>query len=120
MVLLPQSHYCSYCVSRQSGYRNTLIYTHMNLCALLTCDIILGLLTLHAPEAGDCVELILLYFHCMDASLLEFVKCVLYWVFCSSDIGMSHTAVLAFWTLSMIAILNRIQHFRKMDVSILR
>jgi len=44
----------------------------MNLHNFPTCDIILGSLTLHVPEARDLVELILIYFHCMDAFLLEF------------------------------------------------
>jgi hypothetical protein len=78
MVLQPQSHDCSCCVSRKvlahslSGYRNTLIYAHMNLYTFPACDIILGLLTLHVPEARELVELMLIHFNCMDAYLLKF------------------------------------------------
>jgi hypothetical protein len=45
---------------------------HTSLHTFPACDIILGLLTLLVPEARDLVELILIYFHCMDAYLLEF------------------------------------------------
>jgi hypothetical protein len=113
MVLLPQSYYCSYYGSRQSGCRNMLIYTHMSLCTIPTCDTILGLLKLHALEAGDFVELILLYFHCMDASLLEFVKYMLYWKFCNSDVGMSHTAIPSFWTSPVICYSEQNTAFQK-------
>jgi hypothetical protein len=37
--------------------RNTSIYAHMNSRTLVTCDINLGSLALHASEAGDFVEL---------------------------------------------------------------
>jgi len=37
--------------------RNTLIYTHTTPRTVSTCDVILGSLTLSAPEAGDFVEL---------------------------------------------------------------
>jgi len=50
--------------------------THRSMCMNLhnfpTFDIILDSLTLHAPETRDLVELILIYFHCMDAYLLQF------------------------------------------------
>jgi hypothetical protein len=59
-VLLPQSHDCSYYVSRKtlvpftpSDCRNTLIYGHANLHNLPTCDISLCSLKLPTPEAGD-------------------------------------------------------------------
>ena len=45
----------------RSDCRNTLIYAHTTSRARLTCDISLGLLTLHASEAGDVVELTLVY-----------------------------------------------------------
>jgi len=41
--------------------RNTLIYMHMTLCTLPTRAISLGSLMLPAPEAGDFVEILLLY-----------------------------------------------------------
>ena len=39
-----------------SDCRNTLIYAHMTLRTLLTCDISLGSLMLPMPEAGNFVE----------------------------------------------------------------
>jgi len=44
---------------QHSDSRNTFIYTQMTLCTLPCCDMSLGSLTLHAPEAGDFMELIL-------------------------------------------------------------
>jgi hypothetical protein len=44
-----------------SDCRNTLISMHMTSCTLLTHDISLGPLMLPALEAGDFVELLLLY-----------------------------------------------------------
>ena len=65
-VLLPQSRDNSYYVSRtilapQSLCRNTLIYAHTTSPTLLPCDISIGPLIFPAPEAGEFVELILLY-----------------------------------------------------------
>jgi len=65
MVLLPQSHDCSYYVSRRHlvpdtwhllcpHYRKTLIYAHMALRPALSWDIKLGSLKSPAPVAGDC------------------------------------------------------------------
>jgi hypothetical protein len=45
----------------RSDCRTTLIYAHTTSRVLPACDISLGSLTLPAPEAGDAVELILLY-----------------------------------------------------------
>jgi len=45
----------------RSGYRNTLTYAHTTSRTLTPCDISLGSLT--ALEAGEFVELILLYFY---------------------------------------------------------
>jgi hypothetical protein len=65
--LLPHSRDCRRYVSDQywhlhrSDCRNILIYAHTTLRTVLTCDISLGSLTLPASEAGDFVELILLY-----------------------------------------------------------
>ena len=65
-VLIPQSRDSIYYVSRPilappSLCRNMLIYAHATSHTRLPCDISLGLLILPAPEAGDFVELILLY-----------------------------------------------------------
>jgi hypothetical protein len=49
------------CKQTNTGHLNTLIYTHMTSRTLPTCDISLGSLMLTAPEAGDLVELLLLY-----------------------------------------------------------
>ena len=54
-VLLPQSHDCSfYC-------RNSLTYARTTSRTFPTCDVSVGSQTLPMPEAGDFVELILLY-----------------------------------------------------------
>jgi hypothetical protein len=45
----------------RSDCRNTLIYAHTNSRSVLTCDISLVSLTLHAPVYSDFMELILLY-----------------------------------------------------------
>jgi hypothetical protein len=61
MVFLPQSCYCSYHVRRQILAPPLLVTAETSMCTLLTCDISLGLPTLTAPEAGEFVELLLLY-----------------------------------------------------------
>jgi len=66
-VLLPQSHDCSYYVSRRILTPPSLLLQkhtdllHTTLRILQASDISLGSLTLPAPEAGDFVELLLLY-----------------------------------------------------------
>jgi hypothetical protein len=45
----------------RSDCRNTTVYAHTTSRTAPTCDISLGSLTLPAPEAGDFVQLILLY-----------------------------------------------------------
>jgi len=62
-VLLPLLHDCNYSVSRQilAPPPLRLTYTHTTSRTLPTCNIMLGWLTLPAPEAGDLVELFLLY-----------------------------------------------------------
>jgi hypothetical protein len=65
--LLPQSHNCIYNVKRRILPPPPLrLQKHTDLCAhnssiLLTYDLRLGSLTLHAPEAGYFIKLILLY-----------------------------------------------------------
>jgi len=65
--LLPQSHDCIYNVKRRILPPPPLrLQKHIDLCAhnsstLLTYDLRLGSLMLHAPEAGYFMELILLY-----------------------------------------------------------
>jgi hypothetical protein len=69
ILLLPQSRDTSRYVSRpipappppRPASRNTLIYAHTTLCTLPTGDINIGSLKLLALEAGDFVELVLLY-----------------------------------------------------------
>jgi len=45
---------------------------------------------------------------------------MLYWKFCSSDISMLLAGIPGFWTLSITAILDRTQCFRKMGIFVLR
>jgi len=45
----------------RSAYRNTMIYAHATSLTVATCNISLCLLMLPAHDAGDYVELILLY-----------------------------------------------------------
>jgi len=65
--LLPQSRDCSSYVSKQTSTSitsdgiKTLIYVHTPSRTLSTCDINQDSLTLLASEAGDLLELILLY-----------------------------------------------------------
>ena len=47
----------------RSDCTSTLIYAHTTSRTAPTCDVSLGSLTLPAPEAGDFVDLILLYQH---------------------------------------------------------
>ena len=67
---LPQSHDCSCYLStfahqhwhlHPSDCRITLNYAHKNLRAVPNCDMSIGSLKLPAPEAGNFVELILIY-----------------------------------------------------------
>ena len=78
---LPQSRVCSCYLAdelwhlQRSDSRNTLIYAHTSSRTLPTCDIGIRSRTLPAPEAGDFVELLLLYqlsgeFSTMGSSLL--------------------------------------------------
>jgi hypothetical protein len=61
-ALLPQSRDSScYWHLHRSDCRNTLIYAHTTSRTLPTCDMIVGSLTLSSSEAGDFVELLVLY-----------------------------------------------------------
>ena len=66
-VLLPLPHIAADAIAdeywrlHRSECLNTLIYAHMTLRTQPSCDINLNSLTLLAPEAGDVVEIILLY-----------------------------------------------------------
>jgi hypothetical protein len=76
-ALLPQSRDCSCYVSgpllapaplRLQKHADVLTYAHTIPRTVPTCDISLGSLTLPASEAGDFVELILLYCRSSDAN----------------------------------------------------
>jgi len=65
-ALLPQSHDCSCTKQTNTGTSTvptaeTLIYAHATSRPLPACDISIDSLNLPAAEAGDVVELILLY-----------------------------------------------------------
>ena len=74
-TLLPQSRDCSCYVSTSTALlaESTMIYTDTISRTLPTCNIILGSLTLHEPEAGDFTELILPH-SSIRSSLCHFMK----------------------------------------------